>query len=57
MVLLGALINHVLTLYLWFKEYVVANINAAPLVTKNFRGTEDLGVRIRLRVGGDPAWS
>src|ERR1700689_4304532 len=42
-VLLGALINHVLTHDLWFKEYVVAYTNAATLVTEDFRDTEDLG--------------
>src|SRR5580692_258183 len=42
-VLLGALINHVLTHDLWFKEYVVAYTNAATLVTEDLRDTEDLG--------------
>ncbi len=42
-VLLGALINHVLTNDLWFKEYVVAYTNAATLINENFRDTEDLG--------------
>jgi len=42
-VLLGALINHVLTNDLWFKEYVVAYTNAATLVNEDFRDTEDLG--------------
>ncbi len=42
-VLLGALINHVLTQDLWFKEYVLAYTNAATLVNENFRDTEDLG--------------
>jgi formate dehydrogenase major subunit len=41
-VLLGALINHVLTNDLWFKEYVVAYTNAATLVNENYRDTEDL---------------
>ncbi|GAA1150042.1 molybdopterin-dependent oxidoreductase [Ornithinicoccus hortensis] len=42
-VLLGGLINHVLTHDLWFKEYVVAYTNAATLVVEDFRDTEDLG--------------
>src|SRR5271163_30454 len=42
-VLLGALINHVLTNELWFTEYVVAYTNAATLINENFKDTEDLG--------------
>jgi formate dehydrogenase major subunit len=42
-VLLGALINHVLTRDLWFKEYVIAYTNAATLVNEDFRDTDDLG--------------
>ena len=42
-VLLGALINHVLTGDLWFREYVLAYTNAATLVSADFRDTEDLG--------------
>ncbi|GAB5895629.1 molybdopterin-dependent oxidoreductase [Mycolicibacterium mageritense] len=42
-VLLGALINHVLTNDLWFKEYVLAYTNAATLINENYRDTEDLG--------------
>ncbi|QLL07638.1 molybdopterin-dependent oxidoreductase [Mycobacterium vicinigordonae] len=42
-VLLGALINHILTNDLWFKEYVVAYTNAATLINENYRDTEDLG--------------
>jgi formate dehydrogenase major subunit len=42
-VLLGALINHVLTNDLWFKEYVVAYTNAATLINEDFKDTEDLG--------------
>ncbi len=42
-VLLGALINHVLTHDLWFSEYVRAYTNAATLVHEDFRDTEDLG--------------
>jgi formate dehydrogenase major subunit len=42
-VLLGALINHIITHDLWFKEYVVAYTNAATLINENFRDTEDLG--------------
>ncbi|UDY24110.1 molybdopterin-dependent oxidoreductase [Nocardioides sp. Kera G14] len=41
-VLLGALINHVITNDLWFKEYVVAYTNAATLINGEFRDTEDL---------------
>jgi formate dehydrogenase major subunit len=42
-VLLGALINHIISNDLWFKEYVVAYTNAATLINENFRDTEDLG--------------
>ena len=42
-VLLGALINHIITNDLWFKEYVVAYTNAATLINENFRDAEDLG--------------
>ena len=42
-VLLGALINHMITNDLWFKEYVVAYTNAATLINENFRDTEELG--------------
>ncbi len=42
-VLLGALINHILSNELWFKEYVVAYTNAATLINEKFRDTEDLG--------------
>src|ERR1700727_3799497 len=42
-VLLGALINHVLTNDLWFKEYVVAYTNAATLINEDFCDTEQLG--------------
>ena len=41
-VLLGALINHVLSNDLWFHEYVLAYTNAATLVNEDFRDTEDL---------------
>ncbi len=41
-VLLGGLINHVLTHDLWFREYVLAYTNAATLVNEDFRDTEDL---------------
>lgn len=41
-VLLGALINHILTSELYFKEYVVAYTNAATLVSEKFQDTEDL---------------
>lgn len=42
-VLLGALINHVLTHDLWFREYVLAYTNAATLINENYRDAEDLG--------------
>ncbi len=42
-VLLGALINHVLTNDLWFHEYVVAYTNAATLIGEGYRDAEDLG--------------
>ncbi len=42
-VLLGALINHVLTNDLWFREYVIPYTNAATLINENYRDTEDLG--------------
>ncbi|OAB88486.1 formate dehydrogenase [Janibacter melonis] len=41
-VLLGALINHVLSKDLYFRDYVVAYTNAATLVSDDFRDTEDL---------------
>lgn len=41
-VLLGALINHVLTHDLWFRDYVVAYTNAATLVSEDYVDTEDL---------------
>ncbi len=41
-VLLGALINHILSNELYFKEYVVAYTNAATLVSEKFQDTEDL---------------
>jgi formate dehydrogenase major subunit len=41
-VFLGALINHVLSNDLYFKEYVVAYTNAASLVGEEFQDTEDL---------------
>lgn len=42
-VLLGALINHVLSNDLWFRDYVLAYTNAATIVNDDFRDTEDLG--------------
>jgi len=42
-VLLGGLINYVLTHELYFREYVVAYTNAATLINDDFRDTEDLG--------------
>ena len=41
-VLLGALINHVLTNDLYFRDYVVAYTNAATLINEDFVDTEDL---------------
>lgn len=41
-VLLGALINYVITNEKYFREYVVAYTNAATVVNEDFRDTEDL---------------
>lgn len=41
-VLLGALINYVLSNDLWFKEYVLAYTNASTMVSEQFQDTEDL---------------
>ena len=41
-VLLGALINHVLSNDLYFRDYVVAYTNAATLVSEDFVDTEEL---------------
>ena len=41
-VLLGALINHVLTSGKYFREYVVNYTNAATIIGEDFRDTEDL---------------
>ena len=41
-VLLGALINHVLSKDLYFHDYVVSYTNAATLVSEDFVDTEDL---------------
>ena len=41
-VLLGALINYVLSNELWFQEYVLAYTNASTLVSEDFRDAEDL---------------
>ncbi|NYG05789.1 formate dehydrogenase major subunit [Phycicoccus badiiscoriae] len=41
-VFLGALINHVLSNELFFREYVVSYTNAATLVSEEFRDTEEL---------------
>ncbi len=41
-VLLGGLINHVLTTEKYFREYVVAYTNAATLVAADFQDTDDL---------------
>ena len=40
--LLGALVNHVLTNDLCFKEYVAAYTNASSIVSEGFKDTEDL---------------
>jgi formate dehydrogenase major subunit len=42
-VLLGALINHVLTAELFFRDYVVAYTNAATLISEDFADTDELG--------------
>lgn len=42
-VLLGGLINYVISNDLWFHEYVLAYTNAATIVNAEFRDTEDLG--------------
>jgi formate dehydrogenase major subunit len=39
---LGALVNHVLSNGLWFRDYVLAYTNAAFLVREDFGDTEDL---------------
>ncbi|RKQ36816.1 formate dehydrogenase [Kocuria tytonis] len=41
-VLLGALINYVLSNDLWFHEYVVSYTNAATLISEDFEDAEDL---------------
>ena len=41
-VFLGALVNHVLSNGLEFRDYVVAYTNAATIISKDFRDTEDL---------------
>src|SRR5690625_32233 len=41
--LLGALINYVLTHDLWFSEYVRSYTNAASIINEDYRDTEDLG--------------
>jgi formate dehydrogenase major subunit len=41
-VFLGAIVNHVLTNELYFKEYVAAYTNAATILTGDFKDTEDL---------------
>lgn len=41
-VLLGALINYVISNDLWFKDYVLAYTNAATILRQDFRDTEDL---------------
>ena len=41
-VFLGALVNHVITHNLEFRDYVVAYTNAATIITEDFKDTEDL---------------
>lgn len=41
-VFLGALVNHILSNELYFKDYVVHYTNAATLVSEEFRDTEEL---------------
>src|SRR5687768_15118849 len=41
-VFLGAMVNHVLSNDLYFKEYVVAYTNAASIIGAEFQDTEDL---------------
>jgi formate dehydrogenase major subunit len=41
-VFLGAIVNHILSNDLCFKDYVVAYTNAATIVSEDFRDTEDL---------------
>ena len=41
-VFLGALVNHILSNELYFKEYVVAYTNAATIISEDFQDTEDL---------------
>ncbi|MBB2893204.1 formate dehydrogenase major subunit [Flexivirga oryzae] len=40
-VLLGALINHILSNDLWFKDYVIAYTNAAMLISADYQDAED----------------
>lgn len=61
-VLLGALINHVLTGGLDFREYVLAYTNASTIVSEHFRDTEDLdglfsGFDPETRVYDPSSWS
>jgi len=41
-VFLGAMVNHVLTHGLEFRDYIVPFTNAATIIREDFRGTEDL---------------
>ena len=41
-VLMGAIINHILSNDLWFHEYVLNYTNATSVVCEDFRGPEDL---------------
>src|SRR3954447_5449333 len=42
-ILLGAMINYVLTNELYFREYVVNYTNASFILREDFKDTEDLG--------------
>lgn len=42
-VLLGGLINYMISNELYFRDYVVAYTNAATLINEDYRDTEDLG--------------
>ena len=61
-VLLGALINYVLSNDLWFDEYVRAYTNAATVISEDYRGAEDLdglfsGYNPEDGTYGQPSWS
>ena len=61
-VLLGALINHVLSNELWFRDYVLAYTNATSVISPEFRDTEDLeglfsGYDPELRTYDQSSWA